>query len=177
MQYGRQPACSVISLFNYIPPPECGQIHASNSHCTSIALDPLIANQKKAEGAPPSICRVGLAFSGNIHAAPIHRNQFRNSARNISASKSIQHFFLGVEAPAVALPDNSGTGIQFFLPPSKPASARAAILRTNNPLQDCNSWLHRNERTAFPYHHSLLSARLYRPPAAIKNFQLISTPG
>lgn len=33
MQYGRQPACSIISLSNYIPLAECGQIRASKSHC------------------------------------------------------------------------------------------------------------------------------------------------
>jgi hypothetical protein len=67
-----------------------------------------------------------------------------------STTKTIQRLFLGVEAPAVAPPDNSGTGIQFFPPLLIPASAWEAIPRTSNHLQDYNSWVHRNERIAFP---------------------------
>jgi hypothetical protein len=88
---------------------------------------PTLANQKNAQGAPPSIFRVDPEFSWTI-----------------------QRSFLGVANLAVEPRDSSGTGIQFFLLLLMPASAWAAIPRTNNPLQACNSWLHRNEHTAFP---------------------------
>jgi hypothetical protein len=68
----------------------------------------------------------------------------------LAFSWTIQRYFLAVVILAVEPRDNSGKGI--LSPPqlSKPAQARAAIPRTNNPLQDCNSWEHRNERIAFP---------------------------
>jgi hypothetical protein len=92
---------------------------------------------------------VGLAFSGNIRAAPIHRNQFRNSAKS-RLLKITPRLLPAVPALAVVLRDNSGTGILLFPQLLKPASARAAIPRTSNSLQGYNSWLHRNGRIAFP---------------------------
>jgi hypothetical protein len=175
MQFARQPACRFISLFNYIPPPECGQIRASKSHCVPSRRSPL-ANQKIAKGAPPSIFRVGLAFSGNIHAAPIHRNQFRNSAksrpvRNHSApfpcrssprsrsSRQFRHrhpvfspaFKAGIGPGGNSAHQQSPAGLQLMA-----ASQRA----------------HRVFIAPFSLVRSALSTLV-----AIKNFQFISSPG
>jgi hypothetical protein len=69
---------------------------------------------------------------------------------NLARYKATERFFLVVQTLAVALRDNSGTDILSFPLLLKLASARAAIPRTSNPLQVCNSWVHRNERIAFP---------------------------
>jgi hypothetical protein len=126
MQFARQPACRFISLFNYIPLAERGQIHASKSHCASSAVSCIAIKITRSVPQPRFLGRV------------------------LNFPATIQRSFLAVANLAVEPRDNSGTGIQFFLPLLMPASAWAAIPRTNNPLQDCNSWLHRNEHTAFP---------------------------
>jgi hypothetical protein len=179
MQFARQPACRFISLFNYIPLAERGQIHASKSHCIPSRASPL-ANQKTAKGAPrlsnqPSIFRVGLAFSGNIHAAPIHRNQFRNSAksrpvRNYSApfpcrsnprscsSRQFRH-----RHPVFSSAFNAGIGMGGNPAHQQPPSGLQ--------LMAASQRAHRVSIAPFSLVRSALST-----PAAIKSFQLISSP-
>jgi hypothetical protein len=122
---------------------------------------------KKREGCPTLdfqgfTRRAGwvLKFPGIICAAPFTEIN-SESCQFLSATTATQRFFLVVQTLAVVLRDNSGIGIPPFLQLLGPASARAAIPRTSNPLQDYNSWAHRNERIAFPLHDSLLSHRLY----------------
>jgi hypothetical protein len=103
---------------------------------------------------------IPLAECGQIRASKSHStgsaacsalSVINSESSQISRAGTIERFSLVVHALAVVLRDNSGTGILLFPPPLKPASARAAIPRTSNPLQDCNSWVHRNGSIAFPY--------------------------
>jgi hypothetical protein len=100
-------------------------------------------NRNNPKGVPPTISRVSPEFSWN-------HKFFHNHPTKLGLLTAIQRFFLAVGAPAVPLPDNSGTNIRWLPQFSKPASAHAAIPRTSNPLQACNSLAHRNVRIAFP---------------------------
>ncbi len=69
--------------------------------------------KKNAKGAPPSICRVGLVFSGNIHAAAIHRNQFRNPAKP-QLLKLLSTFSLALKLPQLRLQTIPAQASSFF---------------------------------------------------------------
>jgi hypothetical protein len=174
MQFARQPACRFISLFNYIPLAERGQIQASKSHCIP-SRPSHTRKSKKTRRVPHPQFRVGLAFFGNIHAAPIHRNQFRNSAksrpvRNYSApfpcrsnprscsSRQFRH-----RHPVFSSAFNAGIGMGGNPAHQQPPSGLQ--------LMAASQRAHRVSIAPFSLVRSALST-----PAAIKSFQLISSP-
>src|ERR1700731_3337834 len=105
MQYVRQPSCSVISLFYYIPLAECGQIRASNKslHCHPSSV---LTTQKNAKGAPPSIFSVGPEVSWNNPRSFIYHERFPNPAKS-SPANAVQRLSPAVPALAVVLPDKA----------------------------------------------------------------------
>src|ERR1700693_3029191 len=104
--------------------------------CSVSASFTIYRSQNAAKSLPQRVThnhRVLLAFS--VINSPF---------RQVSPVTLLSAFFLGVHALAAVLRDNPGTGILSFPPPLKPAPVRAAIPRTSNSLQDCNSSAHRN---------------------------------
>ena len=130
MQFARQPACSVISLFNYIPLAERGQIHASKSHCTPIAFRRLSSRPARFSGGVSTRDlgnhlnqttqtghseRSGAVFSSSFAPA----NEPRNAAERLSTLSSV-------------LPDQPGTEYRARFTPSR-IQSHQQLVRQGHP--------------------------------------------